>query len=126
MWRSAEIVVTPAEDWELIRPNLKRVSDFADWTSMLDGEVEPPELGHDERAVVREAAAIAPGIDWSAEPWKRLTGLVKEATDQKGRALFHPLRLAITGRESGPEMAPLVERIGRDRVVRRLEAAARR
>jgi glutamyl-tRNA synthetase len=114
------------EDWELARPNLARVGGFAEWLPVLHGEIEPPELGHDERAVVREALAAAAEVDWSSEPWKRLTERVKAATGQKGRALFHPLRLAITGRESGPEMAPLVQRIGKERVIRRLEAAARR
>lgn len=113
-------------DWELVRPNLTRVSEFADWLPVLRGDVEPPDLGHDERALVREAAAIAEGIDWSSEPWRRLTERVKAATGQKGRALFHPLRLAISGRDSGPEMAGLVERIGKERVVRRLHAAAKR
>jgi len=115
-----------AEDWELIRPNLARVEEFADWLPVLHGELDPPELGHDERAVVREAAAIAEGLDWSNAPWTSLTEAVKAASGQKGRALFHPLRVAITGRDSGPEMAGLVERIGKDRVVRRLETAARR
>ena len=45
---------------------------------------------------------------------------------KKGRELFHPLRLALTGRESGPEMAGLVERMGKERAIHRLEAAARR
>jgi glutamyl-tRNA synthetase len=114
------------EDWRLIRPNLGRVSEFVDWLAVLHGEIEPPSLNHEERSVVREAVPIAAGIDWSDEPWKQLTGAVKEATGQKGRALFHPLRFAITGRESGPEMAGLVRAIGKERVVRRLEAAARR
>jgi glutamyl-tRNA synthetase len=115
-----------AEDWQLLRGNLQRVDDFAEWEAVLHGEIEPADLNHDERAVVREAASIAPGLDWAAEPWKQLTSAVKEATGEKGRALFHPLRLAITGRESGPEMAPLIERIGKERVIRRLEASARR
>jgi len=51
---------------------------------------------------------------------------VKASTGKKGRELFHTLRLALTGRESGPEMAGLVAAMGRDRAVRRLEAAARR
>jgi glutamyl-tRNA synthetase len=51
---------------------------------------------------------------------------LKETSGKKGRELFHPLRLALTGRESGPEMAGIVSRMGRDRAVRRLEAAARR
>jgi glutamyl-tRNA synthetase len=114
------------EDWRLIRPNLERVGEFADWLAVLHGEIEPPDLNHEERSVVREAVPIAAGIDWSDEPWKQLTGAVKEATGQKGRALFHPLRFAITGRDSGPEMAGLIEAIGKERVVRRLEAAAKR
>ena len=113
-------------DWELIRPNLARVGDFAGWTAILSGDIEPGDLGHDERAVVREAAGIVARLDWSSEPWKQLADAVKEATGQKGRALFHPLRLAITGRDSGPEMAGLVERIGKEQVARRLEAAAKR
>ena len=81
---------------------------------------------HDERLLLREGAAIAEKLDWSAEPWKALTGELKESSGKKGRGLFHPLRLALTGRESGPEMAGLVARMGRERAVRRLEAAARR
>jgi glutamyl-tRNA synthetase len=115
-----------AEDWELVRPNLERVSDFAEWLPVLHGEIPPPELDRDERSVVREAATVALGLGWSDEPWKQLTSEVKAATGQKGRALFHPLRLAITGRESGPEMAGLIKAIGKERVVRRLEAAAKR
>ena len=114
------------EDWLLIRPNLTQVSGFAEWLPVLEGEIEPPELGHDERAVVREAAHAAEQIDWLADAWKQLTDQVKARTAAKGRALFHPLRLAITGRDSGPEMAPLVQRIGKERVARRLEAAAKR
>jgi len=51
---------------------------------------------------------------------------LKESTGKNGRDLFHPLRLAITGRDSGPEMAGLVERIGKERVIQRLQAAAKR
>ena len=51
---------------------------------------------------------------------------LKRSSGKKGRELCHPLRLARTGRESGPEMAALVARMGRDRAVLRLEAAAKR
>ena len=93
---------------------------------MLQGEIDTPDLSHDERAVAREAARVAAELDWSSEPWRKLAERLKTSTGQKGRALFHPLRIAITGRESGPEMAGLVERIGKDRTIRRLEAAAKR
>jgi glutamyl-tRNA synthetase len=113
-------------DWEMLRPNLRTVDDFADWMDVLGGQVPAPDLSHDERQVVREAAIAAAEIDWSSEPWSSLVSAAKEATGAKGKALFHPLRLAITGRESGPEMARLVERIGKSAVISRLEAAAKR
>jgi glutamyl-tRNA synthetase len=113
-------------DWLLLRPNLERLSDFAGWFAVLHGEIEPPELAHEERLLVKDAAAIAERLDWSAEPWRALTDELKSATGKKGRELFHPLRLALTGRESGPEMAGLVATMGRERAARRLEAAARR
>jgi glutamyl-tRNA synthetase len=75
---------------------------------------------------VREAASAAAAVDWNAETWATLTGRVKEATGKSGRALFRPLRLALTGRESGPEMAAVIQLLGKDRTIRRLEAAARR
>jgi len=113
-------------DWLLLRGNIERVDDFASWFEVLHGEIEAPELGHDDRLLVRDAAALAESIDWNGEPWRDLASGVKAATGKKGRELFHPLRLALTGRESGPEMAGLVSRMGKERTISRLEAAARR
>jgi glutamyl-tRNA synthetase len=114
------------EDWLLLRPNIERLADFVAWFEVLHGDVDPPDLSHDERLLLKDAAAIVEKLDWSAEPWKALTDELKSSSGKKGRELFHPLRLALTGRESGPEMAGLVARMGKDRTVRRLEAAAKR
>ena len=114
------------EDWLLLRPNLERLSDFGPWFDVLHGEVDAPELAHDERLLLRDAATIAEGLDWDAEPWRALTGALKTSSGKKGRELFHPLRLALTGKESGPEMAGIVARMGKDRAVQRLKAAAKR
>jgi glutamyl-tRNA synthetase len=117
---------TSEADWLLVRPNLERLSDFAGWLDVLDGEIEPPALGHDERLLLKEAASVAGDLEWSAETWRALTEQLKQATGRKGRDLFHPLRFALTGRDSGPEMAGLLARMGKARAVRRLEAAAKR
>src|SRR6476661_8009610 len=114
------------QDWLLLRPNLERLADFAAWFEVLRGDVDPPELSHDERLLVKDAAGIAEKFEWSEDVWKALTNGLKESSGKKGRDLFHPLRLALTGRESGPEMAGLVARMGKDRAVKRLEAAAKR
>jgi glutamyl-tRNA synthetase len=120
----------PAEatqaDWLLIRPNLERLADFAAWYEVVSGDIDPPDLGHDERAIVREAETIASEIDWAQEPWKQLTDRLKAVTGAKGKALFLPLRLALTGRDSGPEMAAMVSAIGKERATARLKAAAKR
>jgi glutamyl-tRNA synthetase len=114
------------EDWLLLRPNLERLSDFGAWLDVLHGDIDPAELGHEERLLVREAAGLADQLDWSREPWKALAEALKQSTGKKGRDLFHPLRLALTGRESGPEMAGLLARMGKDRAVARLTTAAKR
>ena len=120
----------PAEateaDWLLIRPNLERLADFAAWYEVVSGDIDAPDLGHDERAIVREAETIAAEIDWAREPWKQLTERLKAVTGAKGKALFLPLRLALTGRDSGPEMAAMVSAIGKERAIARLKAAAKR
>ena len=112
------------EDWLLLRANLARVEDFADWRAVIDRDLAPPRLADDERQMIAEAARVAATLDWSADPWHALAGALKASTGRKGKALFHPLRLALTGRESGPEMAGLLRRIGKERAVERLKAAA--
>jgi len=114
------------EDWLLLRPNLERLSDFDPWLEVLHGDVEAPELAHDERLLLRDAAGIADGLDWKADPWRALTSELKATSGKKGRELFHPLRLALTGKDSGPEMAGIVARMGKGRAVQRLTAAAKR
>ena len=114
------------QDWQLLRGNIERVGELAAWLPVLHGETDPPELSREERLLVKEAATIAGETDWAGELWKTLTDQLKATTGKKGRELFHPLRLALTGRDSGPEMAGLVAAMGKERAIRRLEAAGKR
>jgi glutamyl-tRNA synthetase len=111
-----------AEDWETIRPNLKTVAEAAGWWEILHGHVEAKAAAED-RPLIEAATAAAAEIDWSEAPWPQLVSLLKEQTGRTGKALFRPLRLALTGRESGPEMAAMLPLIGRDEAVTRLRAA---
>ena len=108
-----------AAAWDTIRPNLSRITDAADWWTVIDGDVGavPPA---EDAAFLAAAAIVAAEIDWAADPWHALTGRLKAETGRKGRALFHPLRLALTGQDSGPDMAALLPLIGRDRALARL------
>ena len=114
-----------AADYDLLKGNISRLSELEDWLLVLDGELPVPAFLDEDRAFLAEAASIAGTIDWIAEPWPALTTALKASSGRKGRPLFHPLRLALTGRDSGPEMAPMLKRIGRDRSVGRLQAASK-
>jgi glutamyl-tRNA synthetase len=112
-----------AADWEAIRPNLSSVAEAGDWWAILHGHVEQA-AGSDDRDFLGAAAAAAGEIDWTDSPWQALVGRLKRDSGRSGKALFLPLRRALTGRDSGPEMAALLPLIGRDEAISRLRSAA--
>ena len=112
-----------AADWEAIRPNLKRVAEAGQWWEILHGHIEQAAAVED-RDFLAAAAEAAESLDWAESPWPQLVARLKEATGRSGKPLFHPLRRALTGRDSGPEMAALLPLIGRDESIARLRAAA--
>ena len=111
-------------EWRALRGNLAHLGEAADWLPILHGVIARPEVVPDDKELLTEAARVAGEIDWSADAWHALTERLKAATGRKGRALFHPLRRALTGRDSGPEMGPLLALIGKQRSLERLQAAA--
>ena len=113
-----------AAEWDAVRPNLTRVAEAADWWQVIEGPVAAPARDDETRAYLAEAAAAAEALDWAGDPWHALTGALKATTGRKGKALFLPLREALTGLDHGPDMAALLPLIGRERAVARLRAAA--
>ena len=109
--------------WEAIRPNLKTIAEAADWWHIIEGPVAAGAAAED-RDFLHAAALEAERVDWSASPWSALTSALKASSGRGGKALFLPLRRALTGRDSGPEMAALLPLIGREESVSRLRAAA--
>lgn len=108
-----------AAGWEAIRPNLSTLAEASDWWQVVEGPVASiPDP--DDTEFLAQAAAVAAGLDWSDDPWHALTAQLKEATGRKGKGLFLPLRRALTGRDSGPDMAALLPLIGRNRALARL------
>ncbi|TCD06925.1 glutamate--tRNA ligase [Erythrobacteraceae bacterium CFH 75059] len=107
--------------WLALRPNLGRVADAGDWLAVLSGPLAPPALEPEDQAL---AALAAERLTWSATPWQDLTAALKTETGRSGRALFLPLRLALTGRAQGPDMAALLPLIGEREARARLRAAA--
>ncbi len=113
-----------AAAWDAIRPNLAHIGEAAEWWQVVTGPLAAPELGDDDRAFLTEAAGTLESMGWGDTPWQALTAALKDSTGRKGKALFLPLRLALTGREHGPDMGALLPLIGRDTALARLRAAA--
>jgi glutamyl-tRNA synthetase len=105
--------------WEAVRGNLMRLEDAEDWWQVATGDIRPV---IENAGMTAQAAALLPPEPWDLATWGRWTESIKAATGAKGRALFHPLRLALTGREAGPELKTLLPFIGAERARARLTA----
>jgi glutamyl-tRNA synthetase len=105
--------------WTAARGNLGKLDDALIWWRVVHADVTPIV---EDAAYLAKAAAALPPEPWSAATWGEWTGELRRQTGRKGRELFHPLRLALTGRDSGPELAALLPLIGRARALARLSA----
>ncbi|HEV2651357.1 MAG TPA: glutamate--tRNA ligase [Rhizomicrobium sp.] len=103
--------------WDAVKPNLTKLADTATWAAVVNGPVTPV---IEDVTLAAHAAAILPPEPWDETTWGSWTKAVGTATGAKGRALFHPLREALTGRGDGPELKKLLPLIGRERVLARL------
>ena len=107
--------------WEAIQPNLEHISEAADWWQVVTGPVAVPALEAEDRDYLAQAAEVLA----SADDWKALTNALKDSTGRKGKPLFMPLRLALTGMDHGPDMAALLPLIGHEAAIARLITASR-
>jgi glutamyl-tRNA synthetase len=101
-----------AAAWDILRANLEKFSDIEPWAAVLAGEAAQPPAEADA-PFLAEALELLPPEPWDDTTWATWTEALKVRTGRKGRALFHPLRLALTGREDGPELRSLLPLLGR-------------
>lgn len=104
--------------WAAIRGNITILDDAKLWWQVVAGEIDPV---IENASLTLEAARLLPPEPWDATTWGTFTKAVTEKTGVKGRSLFHPLRLALTGREAGPELKALLPLMGLARAKSRLE-----
>lgn len=101
--------------WLAVRGNLETLNDAALWWDIVRNGPQPkPQFDDDDAAFLAIAFDNLPPEPWDRTTWKNWTDRLKDLTGRKGRALFMPLRLVLTGRESGPELADLLPLLGRE------------
>ncbi len=103
--------------WQAVRGNLAKLDEAARWWRVVQGPIEPVIA---DAGFVATAAGLLPAEPFDATTWKSWTQAVSAATGAKGKALFMPLRQALTGLDHGPEIAALLPLIGREKALKRL------
>ncbi len=95
--------------WGVVRENITILADMALWWDVFSGKAEADApIPEEDRAFVAQALDLLPAPPYAADAWATWTNTVKDATGRKGKGLFMPLRLAVTGRAKGPEMADVM------------------
>jgi len=99
--------------WAVASQNITTLDDLAGWWRLFSEGAEPL-VDEEDRGFVAEALALLPPQPWTDATWGEWTAAVREATGRKGKALFMPLRKALTGRSDGPDMAEVMPLLQKD------------
>ncbi|MCH2548200.1 MAG: glutamate--tRNA ligase [Alphaproteobacteria bacterium] len=108
-----------AEFWEAVRPNVATVAEAKLWLDIIHqpcGEIAP-----EDAEFLAQASGLLPAGEWNDATWNEWTKAVAEITGRKGKTLFMPIRLALTGMSHGPELRALLPLLGREKTTQRLK-----
>ncbi|WCR57007.1 glutamate--tRNA ligase [Rickettsia asembonensis] len=108
--------------WLSVRPNLQKLRDVKDWWEICHKTPNVENLNLD-KDYLKQAAELLPQGEITKDSWSIWTKEITNITGKKGKELFLPLRLALTGRESGPEIAGVLPLIDREEIIKRLTSA---
>jgi glutamyl-tRNA synthetase len=112
------ITATSNVFWSAMHGNIDTITDTKIWYDVCYGDINP--VDGVDKEFLNTAAEILKNLEWNEWIWSAWTDKIKQQTNRKGKELFLPLRLSLTGYESGPEMKLLILIIGRDKVLQRL------
>ena len=93
--------------WSMAKENISTLKDLGPWWDLCVNGADPL-IAEEDKAFIAEALGLLPEGPYDADSWKSWTTAVKAATGRKGKALFMPLRKAVTGMERGPDMGVLL------------------
>lgn len=104
--------------WDAVKGNLNVVADVKIWSDICHQKIKPV---IEDKELTDAAAELLPPEPWNLETWNMWIEKVKAETGKKGKELFHPIRLALTAEQNGPELKILLPLIGRSKAYNRLK-----
>jgi glutamyl-tRNA synthetase len=109
--------------WLAVRGSLDLLKEARGWWDVVAGTIVPPVI-EGARDLLLTASSLLPPEPWDNAVWTGWIAALERTTQRTGEALLTPLRLALTGEDSGPDLAALLPLIGRPRAASRLAIAA--
>lgn len=106
--------------WAAISPNIDKIADIAQWEKICFHD-DVYQIDEADRSFCRQVVDFLPEGDFDETTFGSWTAAIKEKTGKKGKDLFHPIRMALTGREQGPELKMLLPVIGREKTIMRMQ-----
>lgn len=103
--------------WDAVKGNIKTLEQAKFWSDIVYSDISP--VIKDAELCAAAAKLLPEGV-LDEDSWKTWTDAVKQETGAKGKNLFMPLRLALTGEENGPELKFMLPLMGAERVKTRL------
>ena len=97
--------------WVATKANIVKFSDIKIWADIAQGKAKPI-VAADDKQFIAAALELLPQGDYDETTWGTWTKAIKDATGRKGKNLFMPLRLALTGLDHGAELKTLLPIIG--------------
>lgn len=107
-----------AELWDAVKGNINQLDELSDWFNVCYAPIAPV---ISDKTVLAAAITCLPDGELTTDSWGQWAKAIMDATGLKGKAVFMPLRQALTGRDKGPDMASLLPLIDRDRIIPRLK-----
>lgn len=103
--------------WLAVRPNLQKISDIRDWWEICNN---PQRVEVADYQLLLTAAESLPDII-NQDTWSSWTKIISAKSGKRGKDLFMPLRLALTGMDNGPELKNLLPLLSREEIIKRLK-----
>ena len=108
--------------WNIVRANIEKIADVDEWADIVLKPMSGT-IADEDKGFCKAAAEFLPQTV-TAETWSALISHLKETTDRKGKTLFMPLRLALTGQQHGPSMDDMLQLLGAEKAKARLRGQA--
>jgi glutamyl-tRNA synthetase len=105
--------------WSALKANINFLHEIKEWVAICEEEFRFANKEEDKE-FLRQASSLLPSNTADENCWNLWLTEIKQNSPRKGKELFMPIRLALSGKEHGPELKNLVNLISRNEIISRL------